>query len=313
MIFVFEMMVFCRWKCVEENSLGFSLLWVKGGVFLLIFVIRVRSVNGGKSFLVRIKLDVIMTMKFRFSLLVMFLVVSFFSCKNEPEEKLPATVKVVFKTTWQGQDFALEQVYLDAFNNRVRIDKFSSYYSWLTLVKDDGSELRLRDFMLLNHSGDNALEFVVPDGNYTKLRFGVGIPRDYNKDQDPAQYPSSSPLSVAGSAGMFWSWNTGYIFSKIEGKCDTTGTDGVALLSPVAIHAGDDSSYRDVASSEFNMKMEAGVLKEIVIDIRMDFIFGFGNDNGIDIAQEAITHTSTNPELAQKFMDNFVEAIVISQ
>lgn len=252
-------------------------------------------------------------MKFRFSLALLVLAVSFFSCKNEPEEKKPAAVKVIFKTTWQGQDFALEQVYYDAFNNRVRVDKFSSYYSLLTLVKDDGSDLPLRDVMLLDHGGENALEFIVPDGVYNRLKFGIGIPRDYNKDQDPAQYPNSSPLSVAGSAGMFWNWNTGYIFSKIEGKTDTTGTEGAALLTPVAIHAGDDSSFREIISPEFNIKMEAGVLKEIVINIRMDYIFGFNNDNGIDIAQEAITHTSTNPLLAEKFMNNFSEAIVVSQ
>jgi hypothetical protein len=252
-------------------------------------------------------------MKMRISLFFLAFALLLGSCKNEPEEKAPATVRVVFKTSWQGSDFQLEEVYYDAYNNRVRIDKFDSYYSLMTLVKDDGSELLLRDFLRLNHASENVLEFIVPDGNYQRLKFGIGIPRDYNKDQDPAQYPSSSPLSVAGSQGMFWSWNTGYIFTKLEGKSDTTGTDGVSLLSPVAIHAGDDSSYRDMLSPEFNIKMEAGVVKEIVVNIRMDYLFGYGNDNGIDIALEAVTHTSTNPELAQKFMDNLSEAIVISQ
>lgn len=207
----------------------------------------------------------------------------------------------------------MEEVYYDAFNNRVRIDKFDSYYAMLTLVKEDGSELVLQDFLRLNHVSENRLSFVVPDGVYTQFRFGIGIPRDYNKDQDPAQYPSSNPLSVAGSQGMFWSWNTGYIFSKLEGKADTTGVEGTSLLIPVAIHAGDDSSYREVESNEFNLKMEAGVARDIVIDIRMDKILGYDNSNGIDIATEAITHTSTNPELAEKFMNNFKEAIIISQ
>lgn len=249
----------------------------------------------------------------RFLLLFIPALIFFQSCKNEPEEKNPATVNVVFKTTWQGENFVMEEVYVDAFENRVRIDKFDSYYALLTLVKDDGSELVLRDFLRLNHATEHKLAFVVPDGVYTRFKFGIGIPRDFNKDQDPAQYPSSSPLSVAGSQGMFWSWNTGYIFSKLEGKADTTGTDGAALLTPVAIHSGDDSSYRELQSSEFSLKMEAGIAKDIVIDIRMDKILGHGNTNGIDIATEAITHTSTNPELAEKFMNNFKDAIVISQ
>jgi hypothetical protein len=250
--------------------------------------------------------------KIRFFIL-MLVVVVVQGCKNEPEVKNPATVNVIFKTSWLGGDFAVEQVYFDAFGNRVRIDKLDSYYSMLTLVKDDGSELVLRDFLRLNHANENKLSFLVPDGTYTKLKFGIGIPRDYNKDQDPAQYPNSNPLSVAGSQGMFWNWNTGYIFSKMEGKADTTGTDGTPLLLPVAIHAGDDSSFREVESDEFAIQMEAGVTKDIIIDIRMDRILGYGNNNGIDVASEAITHTSTNPVLADKFMNNFKEAIVISQ
>jgi len=245
-------------------------------------------------------------------LLFLSLSLFFWSCKNEPEEPVSTTADVTmsFKALWDNQPFVMQQVYQDDFGNRLRADKLMNYIAFVTLVGEDGTETQLQDFLLLDFSHTNELKVTLPKGKYTQLKFGVGVPRDYNKDQDPAQYPSSSPLSVAGSQGMFWVWNTGYIFAKFEGKCDTTGTEGVELLTPIAIHAGDDVSYREFVSAPFVLDLNAGS-KTISVNLHVDQIFSPVNGNEVDLAQDAITHTSTNAQLAADFMDNYLAALTI--
>jgi hypothetical protein len=245
-------------------------------------------------------------------LLVGCLSVVLWSCKNEPEQPVVTTadVNVSFNALWDDQPFVMQQVYMDDFGNRLRADKLMNYLAFVTLVAEDGTETQLKDFMLLDFSENNEISATLPKGKYTQLKFGVGVPRDYNKDQDPAQYPSSHALSVAGSQGMFWVWNTGYIFAKFEGKCDTTGTAGAELLTPIAIHAGDEISYREFVSAPFVLDLTSGA-KSIRVNLHIDEIFSPVNGNDVDLAQDAITHTSTNPELAADFMDNYIAALTV--
>lgn len=232
------------------------------------------------------------------------------SCKDEEPTTPPgkSTATITFDARWDGAPFQMQQVYLDDFGNRIRCDKFLNYFSFVKLVAEDGSEVLLQDFILADFSENNRYTAEVPAGKYTALKFGIGVDRDYNKDQDPAQYPSSSPLSVAGSQGMFWVWNTGYIFAKFEGKADTTGTEGVELLSPIAIHAGDDFSYRTYTSQPFNVSIE-GSDHVFAIHINVDRIFSPEQGNDVNIAQDAITHGGTNPDLTNNFMDNYLAAL----
>lgn len=250
-------------------------------------------------------------MKRFFSLLSLaLLTVGIQSCKDDEPIPVPgkSTATITFDARWDGVPFQMQQVYMDDFGNRIRADKFMNYFSFIKLVADDGSEVLLKDFILADFSETNRITTEVPMGKYTAIKFGVGVDRDYNKDQDPAQYPSSSPLSVAGSQGMFWVWNTGYIFAKFEGKADTTGTEGAELLSPIAIHAGDDFSYRNYTSQPFDVTID-GTDHVFAIHINVDRIFSPLQGNQVNIAQDAITHGGTNPDLTNNFMDNYVAAL----
>lgn len=240
------------------------------------------------------------------------------SCKDKKADDLivePVITKVVVRFTpqWQGNPFVMQSVYYDNFGNRLRIDKFMHYVTSLRLIKEDNTEVMLKDFYLLNFLNDNTIEMEVPAGKYKKLKFDVGIPEAYNKDQDPAQYPSSSPLSVAGSQGMFWTWNTGYIFVKFEGMADTTGTEGQELLSPFAIHIGDDPHFRRFTTPTFSTDIVAGETKSFNVILHVDQLLATGGVSDIDLATDAITHTSNNLVLATTFVDNYINAVTVEQ
>lgn len=240
-----------------------------------------------------------------------FTAVVAFSCKykNETDSAAPvetnATLQIKYSCFWNNQPFQLQQQYTDDFGTIFRIDLLKQYFSFLQLRKDNGAHQLVEDFDLIDYSSSVTRTYTIPAGKYTGLDFGLGIPSSYNTGQDPAQYPNSSPLSVAGSQGMFWTWNTGYIFSKFEGKCDTTGTQGFPLLIPIAIHAGTDDSFRNFNyNSEINLT--GGQVKTIEIRFHIDELLRGSQNAPLNLEDNAVTHTSTDPELARLYLDNLV-------
>ena len=152
----------------------------------------------------------------------LFLMLAFYlsSCSISPyQDSVPEqknfTLSLKFDATWNEEPFQLDRIIVDDYGNLIRPSLFMHYVSYITLIAEDGTEVPVKDFMLIDYERTNELVVEVPANKYTSMKFGLGIPPEFNKDQDPAQYPSSSPLSVAGCQGMFWTWNTGYIFSKL--------------------------------------------------------------------------------------------------
>ena len=79
----------------------------------------------------------------------------------------------------------------------------------------------------------------MPEGNYTGVRFGLGVKPELNA-QDPSNFPADYVLNEA----EFWGPQTRYVFAKIEANADleNDGTYDTGL----SYHMGADSLYRTV-------------------------------------------------------------------
>lgn len=250
-------------------------------------------------------------MNFRVAVIWVLTSVLLFSCKdkNEPGPVISVdtttTLQIKYSCYWNDELFQLQQPYTDDFGTIFRIDLLKQYFSFLQLRKQDGSYELVEDFDLIDFASPVTRTYTMPAGKYSGMDLGLGIPANYNTGQDPSQYPNSNPLSVAGSQGMFWTWNTGYIFSKFEGKCDTTGTPGLPLLIPIAIHAGTDDAYRNI-NHDSEITLTAGQVKIIEIRFHIDELLRGTQNEPLNLRNNAVTHTSTDPDLARLYLDNLV-------
>lgn len=103
----------------------------------------------------------------------------------------------------------------------------------ITLIKNDGSEFKFNHqnpdkgaFIINQEDAVGGVIYVnldeIPQGQYTKIRFGLGIDQQaYLLGHDG----QAAFWSKATEEGMTWSWAAGYIFAKIEGKYGTTSAD----------------------------------------------------------------------------------------
>lgn len=243
-------------------------------------------------------------------LIIPVVVMSLQSCEGDNTNSgiQTTTVTLKFDAMWDSVPFQMGRIFTDAYGNRVRADLFKNYISMVTLVKENGDSVLLSDFLLVDYSETNEISIEVPSGRYSALKLGVGIPAQYNTDQDPANYPSSSPLSVAGSQGMFWQWSTGYIFAKFEGKADTSGVNTAPLLLNIAIHAGNDASFRSFYSEPFALDLNRST-QNISVHLNVKKLFSPDAGSEVNLTNNAVTHSQNNSQLARDYMDNLVAAL----
>lgn len=104
--------------------------------------------------------------------------------------------------------------YTNANGDDFKITTFKYYVSNLTFNKADGSKTLIPESYLLIDATDEktTLQTIenVPAGDYVSMDFLIGVDsvRNYSGAQTGALDPAK---------GMFWSWNTGYIFVMLEG------------------------------------------------------------------------------------------------
>jgi len=146
----------------------------------------------------------------------------------------PGTERVVinFRPVVGSRAFACGVAYDHLGASAVTFSDFRLYVHDARLVRRDGSEapvsleqdglwqyrnVALLDFENGEGSCSNGTPDVrsfiagtVPKGEYVGIRFAVGVPSDLNH-LDVTRAPS--PLTLTA---MYWSWNTGYIFMRVE-------------------------------------------------------------------------------------------------
>jgi hypothetical protein len=155
------------------------------------------------------------------------------------------------------------------------VDLLKFYTSNVQLVKADGSSLTIPGVSLTSWSSEPAqtgslmqggqnikaasssgatfFKLSAPAGEYKGLRFEVGVPKDLNHRD-----ASTMALPLGLESGMFWAWNPGYIFFRVEGK---TVVDG--KTQPWLLHMGTDNwrlnvNVFDLATNKVKVSVKQG-------------------------------------------------------
>lgn len=218
---------------------------------------------------------------------------------NDP---IPGTLRFDAQLEWNADSAALGDVTVDHLGHAIRLDNVQMYISEMELRSEAGDWQPVGDIALLDFSVLNPRILApVPAGVYDAVRFGMGIPAEINADTDPASYPNDHPLSVLGSAGMFWTWSSGYVFVKYEGKFAEDSEQ--PLLNPLSYHCGTDSSFRTVTlefAEPIFIQSRQLTVHELVFDAAKALI---GGEDSIDVVTDPVTHNGSGTTLGGRIMD----------
>lgn len=192
--------------------------------------------------------------------------------------------------------------------SHLQYDLVTMYISNITFTPVSGAPVTL-DTVLFVASNAGPLNFdlgSLPTNDYTQLSFNLGIDSSINHS-DPAIYPLGHPLSL--SSGSFWTWNSGYIFMKIEASVDTSTAQTAGYTRNLTQHLGTDPMLRTVS-----LPLNVSVLNTTdSINIELDLLLS-ELLNGMDLkgGTDLSSHTSNNLPTATKLANNIPNAFVVS-
>jgi len=115
--------------------------------------------------------------------------------------------------------------FMKADSETLILDQFKLLFSNVSLIREDGSRLKLGDGFAYADFKSGATftpYYEVPIGTYKGVSLTVGLDSPTNHG-DPAQWPADHPLSPLNN-GMHWGWAGGYIFSMLDGNYIARGS-----------------------------------------------------------------------------------------
>lgn len=176
-------------------------------------------------------------------LLLSSLLFTFSACKKESEEIKGTGELMIEMDNHAGDDvLAFGQKYVTAAGDTVQFSTFNYYVSNFVLVKDDGTEYRVpKDscYFLCKHEDTESREIVlrnIPAGDYKTVKFMIGV--DSLKSVSPIGERTGALDPTGAASGMYWSWNSGYIFVKVEGTSPQAPVDPGTGERTIQYHTG---------------------------------------------------------------------------
>jgi hypothetical protein len=202
-------------------------------------------------------------------LFTFFITICLTSCKKDHDPIVipDGNFIMTFENRVGGEVLMLDTIkYLNDAGNLYSIEMLKYYISNIQFVKDDNSVVNLPNYELIDQELDTSrsFAFTLPRGNYTKVRFLMGV--DSLSSVTGAQTGELSP-----DFGMFWDWNTGYVFLKHEGSFIDNNGD----ILPLVYHYG---TFGGLTQHELTINMPSdGNIRTLKINFDLNKLYNTPN------------------------------------
>ena len=128
----------------------------------------------------------------------------------------------------------------------------------------------------LANAESRELTLTMNNGSYQQLEFTVGV--DSIRNVSGAQTGALDPM-----LGMFWTWNSGYIFAKLEGQSpQSTALQQKFIYHIGGFRTGENALRKIVLNMPADKPIQLGKTKMVVIDV--DLARWFDGAHKISIA-----------------------------
>lgn len=181
----------------------------------------------------------------------------------------------------------------------LKVLQVAYYISNITLEKTSGEKINLGTYHLIDE-GAPATKMLsianVPAGTYSKISFMLGVDsvRNHTGVQEGALDPAY---------GMFWTWNTGYIFFRLKGRI---GLDATAISFDIG---GDGNG--SVYTSDLNAFMLEG--NKFTLKYKLDLAELFKGPHILNLRNEPKEiHTSTETVLLPRMVQNMKDMFTLT-
>lgn len=226
------------------------------------------------------------------------------------EYKEVGTIEVKFDHRWGNtwDEFNMNQEMTHPGNGaKITFQTLNYYISNVKLKREDGSWWTQPQTYYLVKVGENSAPSIdlnnIPNGVYTDIEYMIGV--DSTRNVSGAQ---TGALDV--SHGMFWNWNTGYIFVKAEGHSPDSPSGNFAY------HIGGFKEENNTNAIRINTNNFGGSKLVVEGDQSAPSIHFYVNAARFwhgGITFDDITNVMMPGENAKTLADNFAGGFIVHQ
>jgi hypothetical protein len=238
------------------------------------------------------------------------------ACNDNPPAPLPTGTLSIDFAHLAGSEQVVPgpQVYTNALGESFNIDVLQYYISNIVLKQANGTEWAYPQdssyFLIKAHEpASKKIQLRnVPAGDYTEIAFMIGVDSLRNT-MDVSRRTGVLDIGGEGST-MYWNWNSGYIFFKMEGSSPQAPADNTGQ-NKYRYHVGLFGGYNTrtlnntrVKTLPFNgQRAQVGPGHSPSVYIDVDVLQLFSGTPAVSIAEEPSVMTSP---YSARVADSFV-------
>lgn len=177
-----------------------------------------------------------------FSFLAFVSLLTFSACDNGEPAGF-GSVSIEFDNLANGETLVLGKDYTNGAGETMNFSMFNYFVSNFKLTKADGTVYTMpkdSSYFLVKEAADGKNQVItlknIPAGDYTSIQYIVGV--DSLKSAAPLSQRTGVLDPASGAAGMYWAWNSGYIFVKVEGTSPQAPLNTATNTRPFRFHIG---------------------------------------------------------------------------
>lgn len=216
-----------------------------------------------------------------------------------------------FENNFGNEPLEFGKEYTNAHGENLRFTLLNYFISNIQLTRTDGSVYTVpqdSSYFLVKHNVPESkqIQLDVPAGKYKSLSFLIGVDSARNtQSADKRQ----GVLDVGDQArGMYWAWNSGYIFYKMEGKSKSLPDSINGFYYHIGGFGGFDSpTINNIRSKKFDLaQTKVSHKKTPIVNITVDVAKFFNAQTPIKVRENrSIMWGPVSTQIADNYVTIF--------
>ena len=223
-------------------------------------------------------------------------------CITNAQHSSKGLLSIAFKHYVDNQILNLDStIYKNSLGQIFTVGNFKYYISNIHLIKSDGKEYVSKEYFLINEEEEKSKKIIlnnIPNGTYTSISFTIGVDSAHN-----CSGAQSGALDPANA--MFWAWNSGYIFLKLEGKSSFSKAPANIFEYHIGGYKSPSNAIRVVTLKlEQPLVIENNKTEDLAIKVNADEVLKTPTD--IDFTKmPTVTDSKNATTIADNYKDMF--------